>query len=266
MSLHRTDAPSVRDIARHHWNLLVGLTLRDIQTRFGSAYGFIIAIVWPLSHILLLVTIYAYTGRMAPYGDSNVLWFSVSVTPFMIVSYTSRFMVIGVLQNRPLLALPAVSLVSVLLSRVVIEGLIALCVVIALIIVMAIIGVDFIPANGGYAASALGLSFMLGVGIGFLNASMALLVRQWTTAMVLTMLFLWATSGILFVPSMLDERLQYFLYFHPIIHCVELARTAWFENYNSRILDIKYLTAVISATLFLGLTLERLIRGRMLYQ
>ena len=94
--------PSLVEILQAQRNVLTALILRDIKTRFGSAPGFLIAIAWPLSHILILVAINVWTGRIAPYGESAILWFAVSTTPFMIVSYTSRFMMFGLVMNRPL--------------------------------------------------------------------------------------------------------------------------------------------------------------------
>jgi capsular polysaccharide transport system permease protein len=114
-------APTLRGQFIALQNVLYALMLRDIQTRFGSAPGFVIAIAWPLSHILILVLIYVLTGRVVPYGDSAVLWFSIGLTPFMIISYTSRFMMFGLVVNRPLLQFPVISILDVLFSRVLIE-------------------------------------------------------------------------------------------------------------------------------------------------
>lgn len=78
-----------------------------MRTRFfGDGLGFLIAIAWPRAHIGVLLAIYRGVGRATPYGDSILVFFGTGLVPFMSFSYMSRFPMLSLLHNRPLLAFP----------------------------------------------------------------------------------------------------------------------------------------------------------------
>lgn len=252
------------EIMRAQRNVLTALILRDIRTRFGSAPGFLIVIAWPLSHILILLAINVGLDRLAPYGESTVLWFSVSMTPFMIVSYTSRFMMIGLVLNRPLLVFPIISVFDILLSRVLIEMIVSACVVACLALILLSLEVDFMPNDAGMAVSALGASLLLGVGLGINNAIIAMMMPQWLTVYSLATILLWITSGAYFLPGALSSQILGYLYFHPFVHCIEWLREAYFSGYQSPLLDKAYLLGFGLWSVSAGLVMERALRGRVL--
>ena len=256
--------PSLGEILLAQRNVLTALILRDIKTRFGSAPGFLIAIAWPLSHILMLVGINVWMGRIAPYGESAVLWFAVSTTPFMIVSYTSRFMMYGLVMNRPLLAFPTISVFDILLSRILIEMIVCACVVAALVLILMSLDVDFMPHDAAMAAAALGGALLLGIGLGILNAIIAMMIPKWMTVYALAIILLWITSGVYFIPGALDAQIRGYLYFHPFMHGTEWLREAYFSSYNSAIMDKAYLLGWGLWSVSAGLVMERLLRGRVL--
>ncbi len=258
------ERPPLARILNAQANVLAALMLRDIKTRFGSAPGFLLAIAWPLSHILILVGINIIAGRVVPYGESATLWFAVSMTPFMIVSYTSRFMMIGLVTNRPLLVFPIISVFDILLSRILIEIIVAACVLACLVVMFVALDVDFVPIDISRAVSGLAVSLFLGIGLGILNSIIAMIVHQWMTIYALSTILLWMTSGAYFVPSMLDASVQQYLFYHPIMHCIEWTREGYFSGYHSLLLDKSYVWAWALGTIFTGLLIERLLRGRVL--
>ena len=98
------------------------LMLRNIRTRFfGHGFGYFIAVGWPLTHIIALILLFEFSGRISPYGESSVLFVATGAIPFMIFSYLSRFMMLSVLSAKPLLAFPEVSLLDVLISGALVE-------------------------------------------------------------------------------------------------------------------------------------------------
>jgi len=256
--------PPLAQIFRAQKNVLAALMLRDVKTRFGSAPGFLIAIAWPLAHILVLVGLSVLIGRIVPYGDSAVLWFAVGTTPFMIASYTSRFMMIGLLSNRPLLTFPAINIFDILLSRVLIEMIVAASVLVSLTIILTTLDVDFMPRNIPGAVSALAVSLLLGIGLGIVNSIMAMIVAKWMYVYTLCLILLWITSGAYFIPSTLHPDIRAYLYYHPMLHCIEWAREAYFSGYHSLLLDKTYVICLSLVFIASGLVLERLIRGRLL--
>src|SRR4030088_3024790 len=61
------------------------ILLRDIKLRAGPYYtGFLMILLMPLAHLLILVTIYSILGRLAPHGTDQMVYFGISVLPFVI--------------------------------------------------------------------------------------------------------------------------------------------------------------------------------------
>jgi capsular polysaccharide transport system permease protein len=64
------------------------ILLRDIKQRAGRYYtGFFMILLMPLAHLLILVTIYSILGRLAPHGTDQMVYFGISVLPFVIYAY-----------------------------------------------------------------------------------------------------------------------------------------------------------------------------------
>ncbi|MGQ0445697.1 MAG: hypothetical protein ACT4O2_11380 [Beijerinckiaceae bacterium] len=64
------------------------ILLRDIRLRAGPYYtGFLMVLLMPLAHILLVLTIYHLLGRVAPQGTDQIVYFGVSILTFIIYAY-----------------------------------------------------------------------------------------------------------------------------------------------------------------------------------
>jgi capsular polysaccharide transport system permease protein len=245
--------------------ILVALMLRDIKTRFGgNEFGFLLAVAWPLTHVLLLIIINAGLGRAAPYGDSAALWFATGVVPFMAFQYMSRFISMGIVLNRPLLSFPIVKITDLLFSRALVEVLSAGLVVLVVSAIFWAFGIDFMPLDLVQASLALLAMMLLGLGFGVINAIIAAAFPFWITGYALLMMIFWFASGIVFVPDALPENIRTPLSFFPPLQGVEWMRSAYYEGYGATILDKTYLISSALVTLFIGLALERLVRGKLL--
>jgi len=256
----------LREALNTQMRVLYALMLRDLRSRFfGNSLGFLFfSVAWPLIHILVLLVINGAAGRIVPYGDSPVLYFSVGLIPFMTFSYTSRWIMIGLVLNKPLLAFPIVRITDVLFARAILEILGSCITTISLVIILWLIGVDFVPRDITQASFAFGAAILLGFGMGVINAIIGLAFYFWITAYTLVIIITYMASGVMFVPDALPEQARYYLSFNPVLHAVEWMRSAYYDGYGSIVLDKGYLLAWGVGTTFLGLLLERLIRGRLL--
>ena len=263
--MHGEHALTTVGMLKAQGRILVALMLRDLKTRFfGNEFGFLIAVGWPLSHILLLLLINAGLGRVAPYGDSAALWFTTGVIPFMAFQYMSRFIMLGIVLNRPLLSFPIVKISDILFARAIIEVLNAGLVVQIMFVIFWALGIDFMPQDVVQASLALLAMMLLGLGFGVVNAIIAAAVPFWITGYALLAIILWAASGVMFVPDALPEAMRTPLSYLPTLQGVEWMRSAYYQDYGATILDKTYLISFALVTLFIGLVLERLVRGKML--
>ena len=60
-------------------------------------------LLMPLAHLLIVVTVFHAFGRLAPQGTDQVVYFGLSILPFVIYAYFSRQIVMALAENRPLL-------------------------------------------------------------------------------------------------------------------------------------------------------------------
>lgn len=253
--------------AQRQRRVMYALMLRNIRTRFfGNGLGYLVAIAWPLSHILILVAVYTLMGRVAPYGDSTALFVATGVVPFQTFNYLARFMMIAVMRNRPLLAFPEVKVLDILFASALLEILAAACVTIVFIVMAWFVGIDIVPRDIVQAAYAFGAAILLGLGFGLFNGVIALAFPGWFTGYTLVTIILWGTAGILFVPDALPATLREILAYHPVLQIVEWTRSAYYEGYGGLVLDRTYVLGYASVTIFLGLLFERAMRGHLLAQ
>ena len=238
-------------------NVLHALMIRDIQTRFGSPLGFSIVILWPLSHVLLLLLIASFFRLAPPYGDSLALWYAIGVTYFMIFNYMSRFIMMGLVQNKPLLNFSVISAFNILLARVLTETLVAFALLFCLALIALGAGIRFMPTYPDIAFAALLVTLVLGVGFGLFNAILAAVWAPWAVASILFNLFLWFTAGVYFIPAEVPQEIQYWLWWNPMIHPIEWARTGWYMGYSSSILNQFYPFFLGVTLIFAGLVVDR---------
>jgi|SRR5664279_612472 len=262
---------SVNDRARQMWNaqgrILLALILRDIHTRFfGHGLGYLVAIAWPLTHIVVLLIIFSLGNRAVPFGDNMVLFLATGVVPFMTFNYMSRFIMYSAAFNRPLLAFPSVKVMDILIARAILEFLSSCCTIILVLAVLWLAGIDFVPRDTLQAFFGMGACLLLGFGYGIINGVIAMAARSWITGYQLVIIILYLTSGVMFVPDAVPSQLRYFLAFNPILQGIEWVRSAYYDGYGAEILDKNYVIACGAIAVFSGLLIERLVRGRILQQ
>jgi capsular polysaccharide transport system permease protein len=259
----QTIGSNVHDLLQTHGRILMALILRDVQTRFfGTALGFILAIMWPVSHIFIILLINGSLGRPAPYGDSAPLFFATGLLPFMCFNYMSRFTALGVMMNKPLLGFPIVKVGDLLLARAILEVLNAAVVVIVTMLILTAMGVNVWPPRPIEAMYALLACIMLGFGFGIVNGVIAGIFPFWIMPFSLFQIILWMASGVITVPDYLPEPFRYYLSFNPILVAVEWMRSAFYEGYGlNELLDKPYALSFAAVSILIGLIMERTMRG-----
>lgn len=254
------------DLLRRHARILVAIIMRDVQTRFfGTPLGFVLAIAWPVSHIFLLIAINGAMGRAAPFGDEPALFFASGLLPFMCFHYMSRFIMLGVVLNKPMLNYPIVKVGDLLFARAILEILNAGVVVIVTVIILTAMGVDVWPPRPQDAMCAMLACILLGFGFGLVNGVIAGVFTFWITPFSLFQIVLWIASGVVMVPDELPENARYWLSFNPALIGVEWMRSAFYDGYGlGELLDKPYMLGFAVTSIFVGLLMERTMRGRIL--
>lgn len=261
----QTSDSSFKSAMKQKFDVMYAVVLRDMRTRFfDHGLGFLVVIVWPLCHILGLLIIYHGLGRTAPFGDSLNVFFGTGLVPTMLFIYVSRFMSLSLVLNRPLLNFPVVQVLDVMMARAYLETLGALSMLATFITILVLLGDDPWPVHLDQAVYAYLSALLLSLGFGVLAGVITMFLPFFATIYALMMIFVYVSSGTLFVGPSLPEPIANALSYNPVFQSVEWMRVAYFETYSDRLLDRTYLISWGLGTLFAGLLLERIIRMRML--
>lgn len=259
---------------RERENLLVtqgrvlgALVRRDLRTRFGRTFfGSLIIIGWPLMHLIFLMGAYVVTRAIIPVGTDPVVFIGTGALPYILCFYPARWIMLAVFQNKTLLGLPAVRPTDIIVARAIVEVIAAFWVTAILFVVLYLFGLDVIPHHIDDALMAILATVYLGFAFGFLGSVLYALVRAWMVVQIGMLIVMYVTSGLFFVPSNLPEKLRNIIWYNPLMHAVEWLRSAYYEDYGHGMLSSNYLLWTATVMLFLGLVIERAVRGRLLQQ
>lgn len=261
----RRQQNSFVDALRDRRNVMKAIMLRDMRTRFfNHGLGFLVVSLWPLAHMVILLTIYTFAGRRVPFGDSLHLFFATGLIPTLAFMYISRFMSLSIILNRPMLAFPAVTTLDIMGARAFLEIVAGYLTLISIFTILTILGDNPIPYDMEQAVLAYLSTLLLAIGVGSLVSVVVMFVPFFVTVYALFMIVIYITSGTLFIVSALPDEISYILSWNPVVHAVDWMRSAYYPTYSTKILDKHYLLGVGLGSLCLGLTLERALRWKVL--
>jgi capsular polysaccharide transport system permease protein len=267
---HAASRPSLQgstiwDAAATQGRVISALMLREMRTRFGeSRLGYLWALVELGIHIgfLAIVFKFAIQGK-PPLGDSFFFFYFTGLIPYLLFIHTSSHVGHAILQNRPLLQLPMVTNLDAILARGLLELITEVAVALMFIAAFVMLGVDAVPHNFGNAAGALAVAWILGLGVGAVNAVVNVYTSAWHHIFSVIQRLLYFCSGIFYVPAMMPESVRDIFSWNPLLHCVDWFRTAFFVGYEPRWLNTSYPTIVALAMLAVGLAVEAALRRRL---
>ena len=242
-------------------NVLWALMLHDIKSRFfGNGLGYVVTIIWPSTHIAIVIVAFTFTKRAIPYGSSPLLYASTCVMPFIAWNYISRFTMMGMLQNRSFLAYPVIKPLDVMFARLALETISTFIVTIGLISVNALYQVDIVPYDMKDAVFGMLSAILLGYGFGILNSVIVLMFPLWIIGYIGILITFWLTSGMVINPETLPSELGYWISWNPLMHCVEWIRLGYYNDFPAHLLNKTYVLCVGSGSLALGLLMERYLK------
>jgi capsular polysaccharide transport system permease protein len=237
------------------------ILLRDIRLRAGPYYtGFLMVLLMPLAHLLIVVIIFHLFGRLAPQGTDQVVYFGISILPFVIYAYLSRRIVISLAENRPLLYFNRVTIFDILLARAILEAAGSVVVCIIVVCILAVYSNDFAPRDWPGFVFAVAATIYFSFAIGVPNALITRVLPVWVIVFNLSIPVSWLASGIIFFPTAIPEPYDQWLALNPLLQCVEWIRYAYYEDYPDKLLNIPYLITLPTACLAVSLIAERLVR------
>lgn len=241
------------------------LVLRELRTRFGrTVFGSLIVVAWPLCHLLFIMAAFLTTSRVLLVGTDPAIFAGTGVLPYILFFYPGRMMTFAIFANKTLLGLPIVKPPDMIIARGIVEMIAAFWVTAIFFLLLYLCGVEVIPHRIEDAIMAIFATVYLGFSIGWLGAVMYGLVRAWIAVQFGYLVLLYLSSGVFFLPTNLPERVRNVLWYNPLLHCVEWFRSAYYDGYGYGMLNKPYLIGCATMFLFVGIVVERSVRGRLM--
>ena len=265
------DLPRFRDVSLRRsplvaawvrqYQVIYAIMLQDIKSRyFGNGLGYAVTIIWPATHVVVLLLIYHFVHKAAPYGDSPLLYAATGVAPYIAWSYISRFMCLGVVQNKSFLSYTIIKPLDTLFARMFLEFISSYIVTAGIIIALAICQSHPMPLDPAAAAAGMLSAVALGAGFGMFNAVICMVIPLWQVGYVLILVVCWITCGLAINPEALPERAGKWLAYNPLLHCVEWIRSAYYPDFPAHLLDKSYVLWCAAIPFVLGLVMVRFLR------
>lgn len=257
---------SIKEISsaiRIQFRVIIALLLRDTRTTFGnSSLGYLWAIITPALGVALLVMIFTLAGRQPPYGQSLALFFATGFLTYDFYKKLSDSLMNVINSNKALFLYPVVIETSAIIARFVLISLtyfVIMCFFYGVLIILDLANFPSFPINLCLAFISIAL---LGLGIGIMNLFIISVWQTWRNIWKIVTRPLFFISGIFFVPSFLPEYVLDYLKWNPVLHLIEGVRTAYYANYDSRVLDYSYILILSFVLIVIGLLGERLLRHK----
>lgn len=240
--------------------------LRDMRTRFGRSYwGYAIAVLWPLTHLMAMTLIFTFMRRAAPiFGDNNAVFVATGVAPYILAMYPSRTTSTAVDTHKSVLMFSVIRPLDLMLARAVVETLAAFLVVTLFFVAVYSFDKEILPSDLMVAAEAIFATIYLSISFGLFSAIIIAIFNFWQTGHAILLVLIYLSSGIFFPISSTGENIREILSFNPLAHCVEWLRSAYYPGYGERFISEGYVLWSATTFLFLALLGERLLRGKLM--
>jgi capsular polysaccharide transport system permease protein len=235
------------------------LFMREALARIsGRRAGWLWLLLEPVVQIsVLALVLSSFRGRSVD-GTDFALFLAIGVLGYKFFQHAAQRSASAITANRGLLSYRQVKPVDTVVVRAMLEGVINLFVALALAFLAALLGHDVLPHDPWTVVQACCLLWLLGVGVGLVLSVGGTLVPEIEKVVGFVFLPLYFASGVMFSPAMFPPAVQAWLLYNPILHGIELARSAFFPGYHVvQGISLGYLAGCAIAFLLLGLALHR---------
>lgn len=240
------------------------LVLRETMTRYGEhKIGFVWAFLEPMMLVMIVSSIFISMGTNIPGGMPIATFMITGFVPFTIFRDTMQQLQGAISSNISLMAFPQVTTFDVIVARALLEVAVLMSVFGILLLGAGALGFDIRVEDPLRVFAACGLLWVLGLGLGFIFASITPIfpsVRQVSSAVLGRPLFL--SSGLFYTADTLPSELREWLLYNPILHLIELVRSAYFVEFESRYASWTYVSFWCFGVLAFGLLVHQAMRRK----
>jgi len=248
--------------------VISALILRDAQTRYGQhKLGFVWLFLEPVLMVILFILWKVFIRDAGSAGMHDAYFITTGIVPFLLFRQVMQSMSGAISSSRSLLLFPQVTTFDVLISVFLLEIATSLFVFGSLTAAIAIIDVPPRIDNPLLVLYGTMLLAVTGAGAGLIFGSLSPLypsIRTITNPLLGRPLFF--TSGVFFTAEMIPSEIREYLLINPLLHMIEIVRSAFFIEFESRYIDWHYATLFATTLFCVGLLCHQVFRNEVLKQ
>ena len=250
----RPRSSSIRQFAT--LRTVVALMLREMSTRYGrTPGGYVWAVAEPTAAILLLAIGFSLVVHTPSLGTSFLLFYATGYLPFGLYNRLSNTISSAIPFSAALLRYPAVTWVDAIFARFFLNSLTEITVGAILIIGIISVVDAHTQISSGPMLTAIGLTMLMGLGIGTLNSVLTGLFPLWHMIWSVLNRPLFLASGIFFLYEEMPPMAQDILWYNPILHITGIFRSGIYPTYTAAYASPIYVLIIALTLLFFGVLL-----------
>ena len=140
-----------------------------VHSANGNYWGYLIAIGWPLSHLLVIVIGFTAINRFVFPGSESEIFISTGASPYILCLYPARMIAMVLIQNRSLLNFPLIQPIDIFIARAMLEVLNASVVTIVFCLGLCALDIDPTPVDVPRAPLAVAAAIFFGTALGLFS-------------------------------------------------------------------------------------------------
>lgn len=237
---------------------ILALVLREMSTRYGrTPGGYVWALLEPMGMILILSFAWSLVSRAPSLGTSFLLF---KGTGFLILqAFTTLGNQVGhaMTFSKSLLFYPRVTWLDAIIARFSLNFLVVMSVMTLILSGVMIYEEIRTILDWGTIGLAVGLTALLGLGVGCLNCFLFTRFPVWQTVWSILTRPLFLISGVILVYEDMPEIAQQVLWYNPILHLTGIMRDGFYPLYTPSYVSYVYVGCWIFIPMVTGLLLLR---------
>ncbi|MDO9637554.1 MAG: ABC transporter permease [Pseudotabrizicola sp.] len=234
------------------------LMLREMSTRYGrSPGGYSWAVLEPVGAIIVMAVGFGLMFSSPPLGSDFLLFYATGYLPFSLYQSIANTTARSLSFSKPLLMYPAVTWMDALLARFLLNTLTGFLVTIIIFWGILAVSQTTTILDLPTIALAMGLSALLGLGLGTMNCYLGTRIEVWDIAWSILSRPLFIVSGVFFIYEGVPAAAQKVLYYLPWMHITGLARAGFYPTYRPEYVSVLYVLLWCMLPLCFGLMLLR---------
>lgn len=246
-------------------SVIFAFFIRELKTRFGKyRLGYLWAVLEPLGHILVIVALFGALGRKTMPGIDYPLYIITGLFPFLFFKNVWARSAEAVDSNRTLLAYRYVQPLDNIWARALLELVIFFIGFIVYLAGVALFGMPILPHWPLEVFCAYSLLFIFSIGVGITSGVISAMFPEVKKCIPFLSRPLYFVSGIFMPLSVVPNDFRGWLLWNPILHALELARENYFIAFKPGGASWSFLVLSSIVSLFIGLTLYRVTRFKLL--